>query len=113
MLLAQARWRTLAEFLPANVPAHVFEDDDMVAVLDIVEDVLAEKSEWVAVDSPEFADMLSEAREEGGDSVREAMLSVVGGLLYRQMIMEDTPTLEQVKEQLKTVNVRETIREEW
>jgi len=113
MLLAQIRWRTLAEFLPTDVPQHVFDDDDVVRVLDILEDVLAERSDWVAVDSPEFADMLSEAREEGGESVGEAMRGVMSDVLYRERMFQETVALTEVDDLLGAVDVRETIREEW
>lgn len=107
------RWEKIAEHLPEDTPAHVFENDDMVRVLDILEDVLAEMSDRVAVDSPEFADLLSEAREEGGDSAREAMRGVMSDVLYRERMFQETVALTEVDDLLSAVNVRDAIREEW
>lgn len=107
------RWEKIAEHVPVDTPAHVFDNEDVGAVLDILEDVLAERSDWLAPGSPEFADMLSEAREEGGDSVKHAMRGVMSDVLYRERMFQETVALTEVDDLLGAVDVRETIKGEW
>jgi len=103
MLLATIRWKALADHLPEDIPQRVFEDDDIVHVLDILDDVLQERESWIQPASDRYFEVERAARYEGAVEALDGVDSELGALEYRRDLFGTVIGLDHVKEALATV----------
>jgi len=109
-MLATIRWRTLAAHLPKDVTEDILDNDEMVWVLDIVEDLLRERDEWVEPHSEEYHELEHENKMTGAEAMQESVLAVVSDLVHRQKMFGFETTLEDVEDKLKMLDPLKEIR---
>ncbi len=100
----------MAAYLPEDVPQDILDNDDMVWVLDIVEDILKERDEWLEPYSEEYHELEHENKMTGAETMQESVLAVVSDLVHRQKMFGFEATLEDVEDKLKMLDPLEEIR---